>query len=235
MHGWVFGGWIFRIGLKGRASWASVLVRRRLRFYSQEIVIFRENLVSKMRRHCLLPPLPGIDITAHVRLPPRSQSFFLGSVLADTFMKEVTLIPNATANLNTRTRTHIRARAQLAKTIVDQSYLCPLPLSVRPVYWAYDHALRLFPQPDVVRAQVYVWLRNCMSVCMNAGVRKCGCDCASADQGQLQLMFAVAAVSSGPLRPIPADIYGKFNSQPRCARAWLNAESMIVVDLRKKR
>jgi len=75
----------------------------RLRFYSQEIVIFRENLVSKMRRHCLLPPLPGIDITAH-----------------------------------------------LAKTIVDQSYLCPLPLSVRPVYWAYDHALRLFPQPDVL-------------------------------------------------------------------------------------
>ena len=69
---------------------------------------------------------------------------------------------------------------------------------------------------------------------MNAGVRKCGCDCASADQGQLQLMFAVAAVSSGPLRPIPADIYGKFDSQPRCARAWLNAESMIVVDLRKK-
>ena len=54
---------------------------------------------------------------------------------------------------------------------------------------------------------------------MNAGVRKCGCDCASADQGQLQLMFAVAAVSSGSLRPIPADIYGKFNSQPRCARA----------------
>lgn len=40
--------------------------------------------------------------------------------------------------------------AQLVKTVIDQAHLCPLPLSVRPVYWSFDNALRLFPLPDLL-------------------------------------------------------------------------------------
>jgi len=36
------------------------------------------------------------------------------------------------------------------KTILDQSHLCPLSLSSSPIYWQYDHALRLYPLPDAV-------------------------------------------------------------------------------------
>jgi len=36
------------------------------------------------------------------------------------------------------------------KTIMDQSHLCPLPLSAGPIYWRHDHALRLYPLPDAV-------------------------------------------------------------------------------------
>jgi DNA polymerase epsilon subunit 2 len=36
------------------------------------------------------------------------------------------------------------------KTVIDQAHLCPLPLSVRPVYWSFDNALRLFPLPDLL-------------------------------------------------------------------------------------
>ena len=36
------------------------------------------------------------------------------------------------------------------RTILSQAHLCPLPLHVRPVYWLYDHALRLYPLPDLV-------------------------------------------------------------------------------------
>ncbi len=39
---------------------------------------------------------------------------------------------------------------QFAQTIIDQGHLCPLPLNIRPIYWAYDHALRLYPVPDMV-------------------------------------------------------------------------------------
>ncbi|KAJ3358563.1 DNA-directed DNA polymerase epsilon, subunit B [Allomyces javanicus] len=38
----------------------------------------------------------------------------------------------------------------LARTLVDQAHLCPLPVHVAPVAWDLDHALRLYPAPDVV-------------------------------------------------------------------------------------
>ncbi len=39
---------------------------------------------------------------------------------------------------------------QFAKTLVCQGHLCPLPLHVAPLYWAYDNALRLYPLPDLI-------------------------------------------------------------------------------------
>jgi DNA polymerase epsilon subunit 2 len=39
---------------------------------------------------------------------------------------------------------------QFAKTLTSQAHLCPLPSEVCPVYWPYDHALYLYPLPDVV-------------------------------------------------------------------------------------
>lgn len=38
----------------------------------------------------------------------------------------------------------------LLKTLVDQAYLCPLPLTARPVLWAHHHSLWLFPTPHVI-------------------------------------------------------------------------------------
>jgi len=36
------------------------------------------------------------------------------------------------------------------KTLIGQSHLCPLPLQVCPIYWSFDHALHLYPLPDLV-------------------------------------------------------------------------------------
>ena len=38
----------------------------------------------------------------------------------------------------------------LAKTLVCQAHLSPLPLHVVPIYWNYDHVMRLYPLPDLV-------------------------------------------------------------------------------------
>ena len=39
---------------------------------------------------------------------------------------------------------------QLTKTIICQAHLSPLPLHVTPIYWNYDHVMRLYPLPDLV-------------------------------------------------------------------------------------
>ena len=75
----------------------------RIQYCTQEILVFREDLVAKMCRNAL-------------HLPENLQD-----------------IPS-----------------QLVKTILAQAHLCPLPLHVRPMYWSYDHTMRVYPVPDVV-------------------------------------------------------------------------------------
>ncbi|WWD06489.1 DNA polymerase epsilon subunit B [Kwoniella europaea PYCC6329] len=38
----------------------------------------------------------------------------------------------------------------LVQTILDQTHLSPLPISIRPTLWEYDHALRLYPMPSAL-------------------------------------------------------------------------------------
>lgn len=75
----------------------------RIRYCTQEIVVFREDLLKRMRRNSVLPPTEGTEIVKH-----------------------------------------------MARTVIDQSHLCPLPQRIRPIYWAYDHAMRVYPIPDLL-------------------------------------------------------------------------------------
>ena len=75
----------------------------RIQFCSQEIVVFREDIMTKLCRHCVKFPTETTDLSNHY-----------------------------------------------TKTLLSQAHLCPLPLHTRPVYWQYDHALRLYPLPDLV-------------------------------------------------------------------------------------
>jgi len=38
----------------------------------------------------------------------------------------------------------------VVKTLLDQSHLSPLPLTITPIYWRYDYALRLNPLPTAL-------------------------------------------------------------------------------------
>ena len=77
----------------------------RIRYCTQEIVIFREDLMSMMRRNTLIPALSTQEMPLE---------------------------------------------RHLVSTILDQAHLVPLPIEVKPVYWQYEHALHLYPQPDLV-------------------------------------------------------------------------------------
>jgi len=61
------------------------------------------------------------------------------------------MIRNKITIPNSKRNEHLSETHQhLVKTICDQSHLCPLPTSVQPVYWQFDHALFLYPLPDVI-------------------------------------------------------------------------------------
>jgi len=77
----------------------------RIHWYTQEIVIFREDLQQKLRRNSVLPCELG----------------------------EAEEMSNL-----------------LVKTVLDQAHLVPLPHICQPVYWDFDHALRLYPPPTCV-------------------------------------------------------------------------------------
>ncbi|XP_076290202.1 DNA polymerase epsilon subunit 2 [Lasioglossum baleicum] len=76
----------------------------RIQYCTKEIVVLREDILTKMCRNTLQFPREG-NIYDHY-----------------------------------------------AKSIICQSHLTPLSLSVIPVYWKYDHALQLYPTPDVIVA-----------------------------------------------------------------------------------
>ncbi|KAK3003603.1 hypothetical protein RJ639_019156 [Escallonia herrerae] len=77
----------------------------RIKFYTQEIIFFRQDLLYRMRRSCLMPPTT--------------------EETNDPF-------------------------EHLVATITHQSHLCPLPLTVQPIIWNYDHCLHLYPTPHTI-------------------------------------------------------------------------------------
>jgi DNA polymerase epsilon subunit 2 len=77
----------------------------RILYYGKEYVFFREDLLHKMRRNCVLKP-------------------------NDKETPEIS--------------------EHLVKTVMEQAHLCPLPITNRPIYWNYDHSLRLYPLPHVL-------------------------------------------------------------------------------------
>ncbi|CAO3653760.1 unnamed protein product [Mucor hiemalis] len=77
----------------------------RIRYCTQDIVVYREDLLNKLWRNTLLTPNLEAD------------------------------------------NDPIR---HLVRTVIDQGHICPLPLSVKPVYWSYDSALRLYPLPHAL-------------------------------------------------------------------------------------
>ncbi|XP_073294341.1 DNA polymerase epsilon subunit B [Primulina huaijiensis] len=77
----------------------------RIKFYTQEIVFFRQDMLYRMRRSCLMPPS--------------------NEETSDPF-------------------------EHLVATITHQSHLCPLPLSIQPIIWNFDHCLHLYPTPHTI-------------------------------------------------------------------------------------
>jgi DNA polymerase epsilon subunit 2 len=102
----------------------------RLKYFDQEIVIFREDLMGRMLRNIvqIKDGTEGANMKRYVGV----RSVSIGAASAD--VRPVSL--------------------QLVQTILDQTHLSPLPIQVRPTIWEWDHALRLYPMPTTVSGEI---------------------------------------------------------------------------------
>lgn len=94
----------------------------RLKFFGQEIVIFREDTMARMLRNQL----------ALSRMS-------LAKIWDDMYVWKVHSL-----------RQRHWCWAQLVQSILDQSHLIPLTTHIQPVLPDFDHAFRLYPLPTAV-------------------------------------------------------------------------------------
>jgi DNA polymerase epsilon subunit 2 len=92
----------------------------RLRYFDRDFVVYRDDVVGRMRRHAILSPVTedAVHITEEG--------------VEETVQQELPMSEH------------------VVKTILDQAHLSPLTMLARPVYWRYDHALQLHPLPHCV-------------------------------------------------------------------------------------
>ena len=98
----------------------------RLRYFSKEIVLSRFDVLSKLRRSSILPPKPHFE--------SENDDDEEDSEMAD----------------ETNSNDMDRLIQHSMKTVLDQGHLCPVPLQSTPIYWQYDHAMSLYPPPDIL-------------------------------------------------------------------------------------
>ena len=107
----------------------------RLKFFGQEVVVFRDDVMSRMLRN-----LVGVkcdarneDLKRYVCVHPSFFFFSSSTSAVFTFVHD----------------------AQLVQSILDQSHLAPFTTYIQPILAEYDHAMRLYPLPTCVRTVLH--------------------------------------------------------------------------------
>ena len=102
----------------------------KIRWHSQDLVFFRDDLQARARRACLLPPVDDLGTEED----DQNLNFDMSEVEIERrrAMREKPLFHH------------------LAMTLVQQSHLAPLPLTQMPIYWERDQAMWLYPAPNTI-------------------------------------------------------------------------------------
>lgn len=111
-------------------TWASNPAR--LVYLSQEIVIMRDDITDRFKRHSVSFPVETLA---------RSDE-----ALNDPDMTSIQQLIRADDQLPMK----VKESRKLIKTVLDQGHLSPFLTSIRPVMWSNDNALTLHPIPSTL-------------------------------------------------------------------------------------
>jgi DNA polymerase epsilon subunit 2 len=113
----------------------------RLRFFTQEIVIYREDLLRKFQRNSIVPAHAQRGITSASDAEYSEEN--VNEVIDD-------VMDSDEPQSRVRSEGQMTTEFSLVKSLIHQGHMCPLPLHSTPIYWEYDHAFRLTPLPHLV-------------------------------------------------------------------------------------
>lgn len=145
----------------GEAIWTTNPARLTLFGPVQEIVLFRDDMCGRLRRNAVrFRPLE----TAASESDTQPQLDSPGPNVSDNQDQAETMdvdqaVESAESHVpaskrreinNTVTAADLQISRKLVKTILDQGYLSPFPVTVRPVLWDHAAALQLYPLPTAL-------------------------------------------------------------------------------------
>ena len=148
----------------GEAIWSTNPTRLSLLGPTHEIVLFRDDISGRLRRNALRFPAlrqTGIEEnTSRGSEAPEAQSLEMngegttqGTMDVDTAVEEAeSTLPTIKERpqLNSAPLLEVQSARKLVKTVLDQAFLSPSPISQRPVLWDYANALQLYPLPTAL-------------------------------------------------------------------------------------
>lgn len=148
----------------GEAIWSTNPTRLTLFGPAQELVLFRDDISSRLRRsalrfrplsaetHFKSRNLPDQEGNGEARATKEGQESSKGMEVDSVVEKAESHIPTSKAHdsFNSRVSSDVQTARKLVKTILDQGYLSPFPTSDRPVLWDYAGALQLYPLPTAL-------------------------------------------------------------------------------------
>lgn len=149
-------------GVGGEAIWSSNPARISLFGPVQEIVLFRDDMSSRLQRAALKFSPSALE----ARTEQASVQNDIFSQPSSSHAKKQTLskvniddddkrkdsdvpLPELIDDSTTISSDILTAR-KLVKTVLDQGFLSPFPISSRPVSWEYAGSLQLYPLPSAL-------------------------------------------------------------------------------------
>lgn len=145
----------------GKVIWSTNPSRLTLFGPAQEVVFFRDEISGRLRRNAIrfsllesasaAPESSGVPSAAESAAASQERD-------VDEVMDVDQAVETAESNVPapeakkcpTAADNDLHIARKLVKTLLDQGYLAPFPLSVRPVHWDFAGALHLYPLPDAL-------------------------------------------------------------------------------------
>lgn len=114
----------------------------RIAYLSQEIVLFRDDLEARLRRHSVSFPMLGEERQQRLlELEGKLQELDV-----DDKTKEIDKLVRSENQLPIE----VQQSRKYVKTLIDQGHLSPFLTNVRPIIWDLDYSLTLHPIPSTL-------------------------------------------------------------------------------------
>ena len=139
---------------EGEAVWTSNPARLSLFGPTHEIILFRDNMSGRLRRSAIKfsskleedEDMGMSPVAEPVTEPAEGPT----EMDVDTDMQAVkSHVPEPTPGEETLS-SDLHAARKLVKTILDQGYLSPFGMAIRPVLWDYTSSLQVYPLPTAM-------------------------------------------------------------------------------------